>query len=352
MYLESMNYSKNKSRFLLIGLLVALMAFTMECGVVKPPAYGDVKKIVVLADDADWNYAEDALRAVYERIIETPQPEKRFTVTHPPLENFNLYKKYPNIILMGTTKSDGVIGDLLNNSITPENRADIESGEKYAFQQRDVWARNQYMLILVAPTIQDLVNKINNNSDRLFQLVNNEANNFLMRSMYKRAEQVKISEQLFQKYGFSIRVQHDYKMKEWQEHNAVLFHRYDPDRLILIHWVDTTGVIYIPEFWAIQKRDELSNKLFAGRVAIPESITRKRTELAGYHAVEFRGLWWHPDGIVGGGPMINYAFFDEYTDRIYMIDLAVYAPEFVGEKEPLIRQLEVIASTFTTQQRK
>ena len=50
--------------------------------------------------------------------------------------------------------------------------------------------------------------------------------------------------------------------------------------------------------------------------------------------------------------MINYVFFDEYTNRIYMIDLAVFAPEFVSKKEPFIRQLEVIASTFTTQQRK
>ncbi|KPK89843.1 hypothetical protein AMJ80_09165, partial [bacterium SM23_31] len=73
-----------------------------------------------------------------------------------------------------------------------------------------------------------------------------------------------------------------------------------------------------------------------------------RTELAGYPALETRGLWWHPEDILGG-PMINYVFFDEYTSRIYMIDLAVFAPEFVSEKEPLIRQLEVIASTFTTQ---
>ena len=349
MYSDNMESSKHRDRFLLIVLILSFVAVTVGCSL-KPPATGEIDEIIVLASDGDWLRAGKAVKEVFERIIETPQFEKTYTVSHPPLERFELYKKYHNLVLLGTLESEGIVDDLLNKTITPEDRVSVASGEQYAFQQRDLWASDQYMLILVAPTIEELVDKIKRNHDRLYQLIDKEANRFLKQNMYKHKEQVEISNQLFEDYGFTFRVQHDYFMKDFHEHNAVFFRRLDPDRMLLIHWVDTSGIGFIPEEWVLKRRDELGGKVLDGRVMNRGTITTKRTEFAGYAAVEARGLWLQPEKFIGG-PMIIYTFFDARTSRIYMIDLSLFAPDYVSEKKPFLRQLEIIAGTFTTNPR-
>ena len=47
-----------------------------------------------------------------------------------------------------------------------------------------------------------------------------------------------------------------------------------------------------------------------------------------------------------GGPFVNYMFFDEETNRIYMIDGSVYAPKYY--KRNLIQQMDVTLQSFRT----
>ena len=48
----------------------------------------------------------------------------------------------------------------------------------------------------------------------------------------------------------------------------------------------------------------------------------------------------------GGGPFINFTFYDQATDRVYMLDGSVFAPDF--DKLSFIRHMEVMARTFRT----
>lgn len=49
-----------------------------------------------------------------------------------------------------------------------------------------------------------------------------------------------------------------------------------------------------------------------------------------------------------GGAFVNYAFYDEPTKRIYLIDGMVFAPGF--KKREFLRHMEAIAHTFRTQE--
>ena len=84
-----------------------------------------------------------------------------------------------------------------------------------------------------------------------------------------------------------------------------------------------------------------------GRVLDTRFSTIGYTQFTNYLASEIRGLWFNLQKAIGG-PVINYSFYDEKTSRIYMIDMQLFAPSFTAEKEPLIRQMEIIANTFTT----
>jgi len=342
--------SKNQTNktFFLIGLTAALFV-TAGCNM-KPPALGELNQIVVFADDDVWNRAGFAVEEVFGREILTPQVETTLTVTRPPMVGNSIYQKFHNLILLGTLDSDGFVGELLNKNLTPENKASVKSGEKYAFQQRDVWARGQYMLIIVAPTIIDLIDKLTVNSEMLYNLMDNMVNAQVKEQMYERYEQVEISKEIYDAHDFTLRVQHDYIMKDNPEKNALFLRRYNPDRIMTIHWIDTTDVTFISNEWIQSKRSEIADSLFAGRILKTNSLITRRVSFSDFNAVENSGLWYHPEEFYGG-PMVNYTFYDETTSRIYMIDLTVYAPDLIGEKGRFIRQLAVMAGTFTTNPR-
>ena len=70
---------------------------------------------------------------------------------------------------------------------------------------------------------------------------------------------------------------------------------------------------------------------------------------------ETRGLWQMVGEENGkkiqygmGGAFLTYAFYDQPSSRLYLIDGMVFAPNF--PKREFLRQLEVIAYTFRTRQ--
>ena len=330
------------------SIIILVIASLLLAGCsMKPTAFGDVQQIVVFADDSDWYKTADSVCEAFEQIIETPQYEKAFTVLHPPLDSFNSYKRKRMMLLIGTLESKGVIGDLLNRSLTDANRNAIRNEEKYAFQQRDVWATEQYMMILAAPTTDELVKRIQENKDTIFRIMNNEANELMGKQLYDRGEQLKFSDELMKQFNFMVRVQHDYFMHPRPENKIVVFRRYNPDRVLTVHWVDTTEVYEIPDSWILKKREVIGNIAMDNRQINPNSITIKKTNFNDYVAKEIRGLWQQNERHIGG-PFILYSFFDENTNRIYIIDLTVFAPEKIGEKAPLLRQLDIMAKTFKT----
>ena len=71
----------------------------------------------------------------------------------------------------------------------------------------------------------------------------------------------------------------------------------------------------------------------------------QRTVFLGRQAQITTGLWEN-DQPAAGGPFKNWAFYDPYSQRVYMIDVAVHAPE--QDKQPFLRRMEIIASTFRT----
>jgi hypothetical protein len=59
-----------------------------------------------------------------------------------------------------------------------------------------------------------------------------------------------------------------------------------------------------------------------------------------------QGLWRFNDNS-GGGPFINYTFYDEDTKRIYMLDASIFAPKYL--KKSIIQQVDVLLHSFKTE---
>jgi hypothetical protein len=100
--------------------------------------------------------------------------------------------------------------------------------------------------------------------------------------------------------------------------------------------------------WA--RRDSLTKKYIPGQfdgsfmTTYPELEPQAREiSLNGKYAMELRSLW-RVEGDYMGGPFVTYAMVDEETNRLFIFDGFVYAPNF--DKRDYIRQvMAVIYST-------
>ena len=61
-------------------LLLFFLLLCIGCGDHLPESLGPARKIIVLADPADWEMLEDPLREIFETVIYTPQVERVYEI--------------------------------------------------------------------------------------------------------------------------------------------------------------------------------------------------------------------------------------------------------------------------------
>jgi hypothetical protein len=105
--------------------------------------------------------------------------------------------------------------------------------------------------------------------------------------------------------------------------------------------------------WCLSKTDD-DNSRFNGFPSGGSTVTNnlwslflKKLTFLGKRAGKLSALWQNEQE-VGGGSFINYCFYDEYSERIYMLDYALYYPRLDKRKRSYLRKGEIILHTFRT----
>lgn len=326
---------------LFFGLIV------FSCGT-KTNSWWIEPEIPVLASDADWEQIAPSLKDVFEHVVRTPQDEKTFVLKHAGTQDQGRYTHTQYLILAASLESKGKIGDLVRQMLkNPDVRSQVESGERFYFVQRDPWARGQLMIILTAKDTETLRDQIERQGQVLYELVNDDLNAFLEKQMFERSDQKQQEDDLLKNYGWSIKLQKPYFVaQELPLDGIVWFRRTDPERWIFVRWIedaDTSGVF--SREWVIRERDRIGKAYYGNdRVAEPYLFSFSG-EFLGRSAQITTGLWENEEKIAGG-PFKNYTFYDPVSRRLYMLDIACFAPE--DNKLRYMRRLDVIAHTFRT----
>jgi len=335
---------KNYSIALIFLLMIVLLIVT-QCER-ELTGWGDDGDIQVLADSLLWEATESSLRDIFEVPIETPQLEKVFTLFRGDL---NKFKRYKNIIFISTLDGDGDVAQVVQKNLSPDAIEKIKSGN-YVFLKKEEWASHQLILFLVSTDTENLLSKINENKEYLFNIFNDYWNETQKEQMYQRYEQKDVEVYLLQTYEWMVRVQHDYKIfKENADSNFIMLRRMLPERWLFVHWMNTTDPSVITTKWCIKKRNELGKQYYEGD-SVEETFVQPDTSIVdflGRRALRIFGLWRN-DNKEAGGPFINYCFYDEPSQRIYMLDFAIFAPRFKKAKRQYLRQAEIILHTFKT----
>jgi Domain of unknown function (DUF4837) len=336
--------------------LILVLFILCSCSPSDKPAIGPEDEIYVIADSSEFQELEPALDSAFEKIIYTPQPENLFTLKRISPNELENNKHRKNLIIAAPLNSNSVTSKFINAITDSAAKAKIIKEKDIVINKYNLWAKNQLVVILTAPTMEDLEYEILNNRDKLlysFQKISDER---LYKSLYSpEYEQEDLEGVLLKNYGWIMYVQADYKLAlNIPKDNFVWLRRSpgsDMERWIFVHWIDNASPVYLNADSIRTIRSRMTEKYYrtaddSSYVVIAEDyFTTNEVNFKGRYAIITQGLWdLNTKGM--GGPFVNYTFYDEKTKRIYMLDGSLFAPKYY--KRNLIQQMDVTLQSFMT----
>lgn len=322
----------------------------------KKRAIGNNDEIFVIADTADYYQLEPALVETFEKVILTPQPENLFSLKRENYEQFDKVKHRKNILIVAPLNSNSETASYIKRNLSKDIEKLVLDDSVFVFNKYDLWARDQIVMFLTSPTIEKLQNNILQNKDNLLYYFQKMSNKRLSESLYNRVyEKKEIEAKLLKNYDWTIYVQADFLFaKESKENNFVWLRRAansDMERWIFIRWIDNASPEFLNYDSLYKFRNKTTEKFYRTSddkafVKISEEPNKPSLSEVNFHekyALFMQGFWKFNDES-GGGPFLNYSFYDPKTKRLYMIDGSIYAPKYF--KKNLIQQVDVLLQSF------
>jgi hypothetical protein len=343
-------------KILLYSFIFCTFLILAGCETSNKPAFGPEDEIYVVADSTEFEELKIALEGTFQKLIYTPQPEHIFNIRRVPISQLERIQTKKNIVIVAPLNSGSVTSRFIEAIVDTQVRASIVDEQNFVILKNDLWAKNQLVMILTAPDIQELEFRILQNSDNLLYAFQKISDKRLYQSLYNsRYEQRNVQGKLLKDYGWIVYVQADYKLAlNRPEDNFVWLRRSpgsDMERWMFIHWIENASPEYLNEDSIKAVRNRVTEKFYrtsddTAYVRIAEDYyMTSEVNFKNRYALFTQGLW--ELNIKGmGGPFISYTFFDENTRRLYMIDGSIYAPKYY--KRNLIQQMDVTLQSFMT----
>jgi hypothetical protein len=342
-------------KFLIIAI-VFLSLLIISCESTNKPAKGFEDEILVVADSVEYEMMQEALQSVFEKEIYTPQPEKLFTLKRINVSQIENNKRTKNIILAAPLNSGSRTSNYIHAIIDSTVEDKLSSDPEFIVFKYDLWAKNQIVAVLSANTIDELNDKVLTNSDNLLYTFQKKSDERLFSNLYNPTyERKDVEGKFLRDYGWVIYVQADYVVAvEKPEEKFVWMRRApgtDMERWIFVHWINNATPDYLTADSIKVIRDRLTKEFYQTSddasyvVVAADNFVVNEVNFNGRYALFTQGLW--ELNIKGmGGPFVNYIFYDEEFQRIYMIDGSIYAPRYY--KRNLIQQMDVTLQSFRT----
>ena len=319
----------------------------LGCSHPLPQGMGSNHEIVVIADSLERHLFEKQLRHIFEKQVPTPQVERVFSLDFQQPQDFDFYRQWKNLLLISSLGSEGATAELMKSLLTPKALKKVEEASTYIFIKKDVWAKEQVLMVLTAKDNQALKRKLQVRASEIFELMEKCLNQKIKAWLYAKGEQRKAEKQLGERFGWMVRLPAGYKIeKQSADSNFVWIRKRNPDRWLFVHWenLQEASATIEKEYWA-KRRDQTCQRCYQGDQVVLPLTEVNRATFGERKAVRLEGIWENRAKLAGG-PFRTWFFVDSPSGRAFMVDIALCAPAF--DKEPYLRHLEIIARTFST----
>jgi hypothetical protein len=320
------------------GLAVLAALFLAGCGGPVVTAAGESDDLVIIRDDGATRAAQ-ALREVMESPVEWLLGEGAFRAAQSSPAKFTHYTNRRHLLLAGVW-GEGGVEDLVRRRVEG-----LERGAPPRLEiVRDIWAKGQVVGVLMGSDDAELVEYVERAGPEILDRFEEAVVERFAENLRHRASATGIQEALVERFGWALAPPKGYDLFSTDPgERFAFFRRTGPDRTISVYWQEGEPGFASEEF-AIAKRSELGERYFDGdEIEWRRELAIETVEFAGSSAVRLSG-WWANTELVGGGPFRTYCFFEPSQQRVYLIDVSLFAPG--QDKVPLMRNLDAVAHTF------
>lgn len=351
--------------------LVALVPLGGCEGDYRPRAGGPEGEITVVMDSSLWAGAPgEALRDNVAPWVETlPISERFFQLRHLELTSERTYdrvKDLKNVIIAAPLSDSSNEATFLQRRLSDDAEEAIRGGQRAVVPKPDLWRRSQRIFYVAAATPDALAETFATQGRQLRSAFADVTLQRMEREMYEEERRTALEDSLMQRHGVSLNVQHDFQLAvdtTTAQEGFVWLRRIlaRTRREFLIYYTDKIGPDDITPEWIHATRDSLTRRHLRGNVQgfvhidYRRALDTEQKDFLDRYGFDTRGLWYMvipkegDDGVQpvgGGGPFVNITFYDQATDRVYMLDGSVFAPDH--DKMAFVRQMVVMARTFRT----
>ncbi len=359
MFEYSMKFYRNL--FIIVTGLAGLFVWTGCEGDFRRSAQGSLSQVLVVMDSTQWDSpTADAIRETFGKEIMTlPRPEEKYDLRFMDLRtnrDLEYAKNHKNTIFAAPIDEESNVGAFIRAVMSEDIKQRIAEGRNFAFPLEDRWYKNQWTLFLSAADHETLSQKIRDSERSLVGHLDEVERERWKSEVFRRGEQKHLSDSLMQNHGFSIRVQHDYRIGvDTTDFVSMRRYLHDNDRWIWFNYKeDVDSFDWVDSEWINNRRDSLNRKYIRGsreesyvttEYRSPRRVETTETTVNGRPALETRGTWTMTNDLMGG-PFLHYTIYDEQQQRIYMMEFAQFAPRY--SKRRFMNQFEAMAHTFET----
>jgi len=294
---------------------------------ILPNVTGKAGEVILVIDNDLWdsNVGKEFRKKLVQDYPGLPQPEPLFDLIQIPYQAFSsIFKSHRNILIV---------------------RVDKEYKEPRMIIQKDLYAKPQMVINIIAPDITILESLIAEKGDLIVdRLMNMETSRYAKN--YIKYQEKQVSEGIEKKFKIGITFPSGFKID--MDTTSFMWIANDSpttSQSVLIFTYKRPQVDLTTPY-LIAKQNEFTKRFVAGPnpnsfMTIESEMEpfRREVEVNKHKVIELRGLW-RVEGDFMGGPFISFIIDDEKNDRVIHIDGFVYAPQF--KKRDYIRQLEAI----------
>ncbi len=326
-------------------LIVVLALPALHCSGVSDPALGSYESIRVIYQSTPppdlMSSVEDALAIPFV----TFQEETLFYLYPHPVRQLEDFQNLKNLLFLVDLSERGQLTDIANELLGAAKLNEVVRGGTSTLLFLDnVWARGQTAAFLLAADHAELQTGLQTEGDRIRSGFLNSNRKRILKYLLYRGENKTLSRQIFEDHGWFIRMPAPFV--EDPRHTGEGFFTMKmgrPGRLLFVYWMD--GFNSLPEGdEIIALRNDLGFRYYDEDEIEPTLTGYSKALFKGWDAIRLEGVWQN-DKYVIGGPFRSVAFLQPQTDRLFLIDYCVYAPDF--PKKYYLWELESVLETFT-----
>lgn len=322
---------KAKYQIYLIAIVLITSCMDSERPSYQPSSSGALGDVLVVMNKKLWEKsAGEAIRNTLNSFYEgLPQEEPMYDLMQiNPAGFVKAYKTQRNILVVKIGADQ------------PEPNINV---------QKNLWAKPQIIITIVAPTETAFTELFNSNSEKILAILSDMGRKSLMKA-FKSTRDETIANKLIDKYSISLIVPKGYKMDVEEQDFVWLSNEYrDIIQGVFVYFYDYTDSETFTRDYLVEQRNKFLKKYVPGEIegsyisteVLYPPIFREFKLKNEVYTAELRGLWKMIDGLAMGGPFVSISQLDEVRNRVVTVEGFVFAP--AHNKRDLLRQVEAIA---------